>query len=88
MTGPKDVEIRLLPTREEYRNSDEKEEPRVADIIRTEVLPQKKEEYYRVDVQIMRKADQTPEYLVAYLLRKDIYLAEVARVDLTQALEV
>ncbi|KAF5058886.1 hypothetical protein DSECCO2_342000 [anaerobic digester metagenome] len=88
MTGPKDVEIRLLPTREEYRNSDEKEEPRVADIIRTEVLPQKKEEYYRVDVQIMRKADQTPEYLVAYLLRKDIYLAEVARVDLTQDLEV
>ncbi len=88
MTGDQDVEIRLLPTREEFRSSDELEEPRVAEIIRTRVLQQKKEEYYRVDVQIRRREDQKPEYLVAFLLRKDIYLAEVVRVDLSENFEV
>ena len=82
MTDKKDVEIRIIPSRE-YKSYDTRDEPKIEDIIRNSVLPNLVEEYYRVDVKIKRKTDQKPDYLIAYLLRKDIYLVEIARVDLS-----
>jgi len=81
MNTKKDVEIRLFASRKAYKVLDFGDEHRIVEVIRTRVLPAAKAEYYRVDVKIKRKADQTPKYLVAYLLRKDVYLAEVVRVD-------
>ncbi len=81
MSDPNDVPIRLFPSRGKYANLDTQDETQVAEIIRKEVLPNTKADYYRVDVKIKRR-DQAPKYLIAYLLRKDIYLAEVVRVDL------
>ncbi|HUS76854.1 MAG TPA: hypothetical protein VMY43_12735 [Methanothrix sp.] len=88
MTDKKDIQIRIIPTRKEFESYDLKEEPIVEEIIRGQVLPGLEGDYYRADVKIKRKADQTPEYLIAYLLRKDIYLAEIARVDLTDDFKV
>jgi hypothetical protein len=76
------VKIRLLTSDKSYRNLDLKDESQVEDVIRNHVLPLTNAEYYRVDVKIKRKSDQAPKYLVAYLLRKDIYLAEVVKVDI------
>jgi hypothetical protein len=77
-----DVPIRIFGSRPEFESSDRGDEARVADVIRNHVLPQAKGEYLRVDVEVKRTWDQTPQYLVAYLLRKDVYLAEVVRVDI------
>lgn len=76
------VEIRLFTSRTAYRNLDVQDESLVAEAIRTRVLPAAEAAYWRVDVKIKRKPDQTPKYLIAYLLRKDSYLAEVVRVDI------
>lgn len=83
MADNKEIQIRIIPTRKEFESYDLKEELKVEEILLGRVLPGLEGDYYRADVKIKRKADQTPEYLIAYLLRKDIYLAEVARVDLT-----
>jgi len=82
------VAIKVFASSKEYESLDARDESRVAEIIRTEVLPKTEAEYYRVDVKIKRKSDQTPKYLVAYLLRKDIYLAEVVKVDVESDFQV
>jgi hypothetical protein len=81
MSDKKDVEIKVFASRKAYETFDSRDEPKVAEVIRNRILPQSEAEYLRVNVKIKRKSDQTPEYLVAYLLRKDIYSAEVVRVD-------
>lgn len=87
MSDTNDVEIRVFASRQEYAAFDARDEPKVAEIIRDQVLSQTDAEYYRVDVKIKRKSDQTPEYLIAYMLRKDIYSAEVVRVDIDNQYE-
>lgn len=82
------IAIKVFASSKEYTSLDARDESRVAEIIRTEVLPKSEAEYYRVDVKIKRKSDQTPKYLVAYLLRKDIYLAEVVKVDVESDFQV
>lgn len=81
MSDHNDVEIRVFASGQEYTAFDSQDESKVAEIIRDQVLPQTDAEYYRVDVKIKRDSNQSPAYLVAYMLRKDIYLAEVVRVD-------
>ena len=76
-----DVEIRVFASPMQYASRDAEDEPRVAEIIQTQVLPKAKGEYFRVDVRIKRRRDDKSKYLVAYLLRKDIYLAEVVKID-------
>jgi len=87
MSENKDVEIRIIGSPKEYESRDLRDQSLVADAIRNHVLPASKEEYLRVDVKIKRE-DDTPGYLVAYMLRKDIYLAEVVRVDVDSKLNV
>jgi hypothetical protein len=81
MNEKKEAEIRIFASRKAYKTFDAQDEPKVAEVIRDQVLPQSEAEYFRVDVKIKRKSDQTPAYLVAYMLRKDIYSAEVVRID-------
>ncbi|MGK7880936.1 MAG: DUF6623 family protein [Crocosphaera sp.] len=83
-----DVGIKVVGSRNEYASLDVQDEPRVAGIIRTSVLPQSEAEYSRVNVKVKRRRDQTPEYLVAYLFRKDIYFAEVVKVDVDRDFQV
>ena len=83
-----DVEIKVVGSRNEYASLDVQDEPRVAEVIRTRVLSQSEAEYFRVNVKVKRRRDQTPQYLVAYLLRKDIYLAEVVKVDVDSDFQV
>lgn len=88
MSSQNGVEVRVFASRKDYAGLDVQDESRVAEIIRTQVLPKTEAEYYRVDVKIKRRKDQSPQYLIAYLLRKDIYLAEVVRVDVESNFQV
>lgn len=88
MIDKKDVEVKVFASPKEYSSRDLRDEPRVANIIRERVLPLSDAEYYRVDVKIKRDRDLAPQYLVAYLLRKDIYLAEVVKVSLDENYQV
>jgi hypothetical protein len=80
MNDKKDVEIRVFGSLKAYGTLDMEDESRVAEVIRNRVLPQLEADYFRIDVKIRRKPDHTPDYLIAYCLRKDIYLAEVVKV--------
>lgn len=88
MSDQKDVEIRVFASRADYKSRDLQDEVRVVEVIRNHVLPQSEAEYYRVDVKVKRRSDQTPKYLVAYLLRKDIYKAEVVKVEVGSDFQV
>jgi hypothetical protein len=88
MNANKDIEIRVFSSPNVYKSLDLGDESRVIEAIRTHVLPVTEAKYYRVDVKIKRKTDQTPKYLIAYLLRKDIYLAEVVRVNVESDYQV
>jgi hypothetical protein len=81
MNDSKKTEIRVFASRKAYATFDAQDEPKVAEVIRDQVLPKTEAEYFRIDVKIKRKSDQTPAYLVAYMLRKDIYSAEIVRID-------
>ena len=78
------VKIKVFPSPEEFRAFDTQEEDSIAEVIRSEVLPREKAEYYSVKVDVRRKADGKPDYLVAYMLRKDTYTADVVRVDVDE----
>lgn len=81
----KDVEIAIFPSPERYRAYDAKEEPAIAALIRSHVLPREKATYRSVKVRVHRRRDGTPAYLVAYMLRRDTYTADVVRVDVDKA---
>ncbi|MEZ5357838.1 MAG: DUF6623 family protein [Candidatus Zixiibacteriota bacterium] len=82
MADSKDIQIRVFGSRKAYADLDMQDEPRIADTIRNQILPHVEAEYYRIDVKVKRKTDRSPQYLIAYMLRKDIYLAETVKVDL------
>jgi hypothetical protein len=58
------------------------------DVIRKKVLPREKAEYHSVNVKVKRQADGTPHYMVAYMLRKDTYTADVVRVEVNKNYQV
>jgi hypothetical protein len=83
-----DVEITMFASTEEFRTYDVRDEGQIAEVIRRKVLPREKAKYHSVKVKVNRKADGSPRYLVAYLLRKDTYTADVVRVDVDAAYRV
>lgn len=82
------VDIRIFGSQGSYAGTDAQDEQRVAEIVRSQILPVSDGDYHRVDVKIQRMRDGAPRYLVAYLLRKDSYLAEVVRLDVSQDYQV
>jgi len=77
----KDVEVTIFPSPKKFRTYDVQEETPIAEMIRMKVLPREKANYHSVKVKVRRKPDGSPDYVVAYMLRKDTYTAEVVRVD-------
>jgi hypothetical protein len=77
----KDVEITVFPSPKKFRTYDAKEEAPIAEMIRKKVLPREKADYRSVKVKVRRKPDGSADHVVAYMLRKDTYTADVVRVD-------
>ena len=82
------VEITVFASPEAQRSYDTGDEDRIVDTIRNQVLPREKADYRSVKVKVRRKDDGTPDHLVAYMLRKDTYTADVVRVDVNDTYEV
>jgi hypothetical protein len=82
------VKISIFATPKQYKTYDAKNEQKIVDIIRKQVLPREKAEYLSVKVKVKRKPDGSPKYLEAYMLRKDTYTADVVRVDIDENYQV
>lgn len=84
MASYEHVEVRVFGSRKETASYDRQGEPEIAATIREDVLPTLRDEYRSVKVKVMRKADRSPDHLVAYMLRKDTYTADVVRIDVDE----
>jgi hypothetical protein len=82
------VPIQIFASPKKQRTYDRHDEQQVTDVIRNEVLPKTKVDYHSVKVKVKRVADGSPESLVAYLLRKDTYTADVQKIDVDKNYKV
>jgi hypothetical protein len=83
-----DVKVKIFASSKQQKSYDRRDEERITDVIRNEVLPKVKPEYHSVSVKVERNVDGTPKSLVAYMLRKDTYTADVAKVVIDQDYKV
>lgn len=88
MATMKIIPIRMFASPKSYAEDDVRLAPQIESIIRDRVLSGREAPYYEVKVKVRRDAYAQPQYLVAYLLRRDVYTAEVVRVDIDSTLDV
>lgn len=88
MNEKNEVKIRVFGSRKDYAERDKRDEAQVQAIVREHLLAKTEAPYHKVNVKIKRHYDDTPNYLIVYLLRKDIYSAEIARIDVDSDFQV
>lgn len=88
MSNGHEVKIKVFASSRQQRAYDRQDEEKVAAVIRQAVLAKAKAEYHSVSVKVNRGADGKPSSLVAYMLRKDSYTADVVKVSVDQAYKV
>lgn len=82
------VKIKIFASSKKQIRYDERDESRIADIIREQVLPKTKFDYLSVNVKIKRDQESNPQYMIGYMNRKDTYTADVIKVNLNENLDV
>lgn len=88
MNNYKNVKVKVFGSKKEYAGRDLQDENKIVFAIRENVLPKISINYHSISVKVKRKADQTPDYLIAYMLRKDTYTADVVKIEIDQNYEV
>lgn len=88
MSNNQEVTIKVFASSKQQKTYDRRDEDRIIDVIRNEVLPKAKAEYHSVKVKVERTYDGAPKSLIAYMLRKDTYTADVTKVDVDQEYNV
>ncbi len=78
------IKIKIFASPRAFRKHDTKDEERIADIVRKEILTREKAKHHSVKVKVKRRKDGSPKYLVVYMLRKDTYTADIVRVDVDE----
>ena len=80
---PAEVEIRIVGPADERRAIDSEAEGRIVDLMRHHVLPLTEAEaaHRTAQVEVRRTTDGTPAYVIAYMLRRDTYTADVVRIN-------
>ena len=84
----KKVEIKVFASAKGQKFYDTQNEKKIVDAVSNHVLPKSKIEYSSVKVKVKRKDDGSPNYLVAYMLRKDTYTADVVKIDVDKNYKV
>ncbi len=79
------VKVKVFGSPKKSRSYDQKDEQQIITSIRDKVLPEIGIDYHSVSVKVKRKADQSPDYLVAYMLRKDTYTADTVKIELSDS---
>ena len=82
------VVIKIIDTPRMYRAYDHQDETNVADVIRKDILPKIKVDYLNVNVKVQRALDGSAESLIAYMLRKETYTADVKKIDVDKGYNV
>ncbi|HOW65499.1 MAG TPA: beta/gamma crystallin-related protein [Candidatus Paceibacterota bacterium] len=82
------VPINIFSSARAQRSYDKQDEPRVAEIIQREILSKARVSYHAVRVKVRRTSDGSPKSLIAYLLRKDSYTADVQKIDVDKDYKV
>jgi hypothetical protein len=82
------VPIRVFGSPKTYADDDAQLVPQIESIINDRVLSERDAPYKEVKIKVRRNTYAEPKYLIAYMLRSDIYMAEVVRIDLDSNLEV
>lgn len=82
MNNYSNVKVKVFGSPKEFKSYDIEDEPKITELMYKEVLPKFDIDYYEVDVKVMRKKDQTPDHLVAYMLRKESYTADVIKIEI------
>jgi hypothetical protein len=82
MNDYKNVKVKVFGSRKELKTYDLQDEQQVVTSIRDQVLPTIGIDYHSVKVKVKRKSDQSPEYMVAYMLRKDTYTADIVKIEI------
>lgn len=88
MSNYSDVEVRMFASGREYEERNLRDEQSIAESIRSNVLPTFSAAYQTVNVKVVRRADGTPDYLIAYMLRSDTYTADVVKVEVDDGYQV
>lgn len=88
MTDYKSVKVKVFGSPKKFKTYDVKDEQRVTTTIQEQVLPKIGVDYHSVSVKVKRKADRSPKYLVAYLLRKDTYTADTVKIEINDNYQV
>lgn len=88
MSNYKNVKIKVFGSRKKYKSYDLRDESQIAYAIREKVLPTIGIDYHSVNVKVKRKEDQSPGYLIAYMLRKDTYTADVVKIEIDENYQV
>ena len=88
MSNYKDVTVKVFGSLKEFKSYDLQDEQQIAYSIRDHVLPSIGIEYHSVNVKVKRKTDRSPDYLIAYLLRKDTYTADVVKIEIDEKFQV
>ncbi len=87
-TDYQSIPVKVFASPKKQRFYDQQDEDKVVDIIRQEILPKAKADYYSVSVKVKRETDGTPKHLIAYMLRKDTYTADVVKINIDKAYKV
>jgi hypothetical protein len=88
MSNYSNVKVKVFGSGKEYKSYDLRDEDQIAYSMRENVLPMMDVDYHSVNVKVKRKADQSPDYLIAYMLRKDTYTADVVKIEIDEDFQV
>ncbi|MCP5002647.1 MAG: hypothetical protein GY941_01655 [Planctomycetes bacterium] len=88
MIDYKNVKVKVFGSSKESKSYDVQDEQKIANTIYEKVLPSTGIAYHSVKVKVKRKAQQKPDHLIAYMLRKDTYTADVVKVDIDENYKV
>ncbi len=83
-----DVKVKVFASTKKFKSYDIQDEPKITEVVYAEVLPKFNVDYYEVDIKVIRKKDETLDYLLAYMLRKDSYTADVIKIEIDENLDV
>lgn len=83
MTDYSGVKVRVFGSPQKFKTYDQNDEQQIITSIRDQVLPEIGIDYHSVSVKVKRKADRSPDYLVAYMLRKDSYTADTVKIEIS-----
>ncbi len=81
MTNNQEIEIKIFASSRQQKTYDRRDENQIINVIRNEVLPNTQVEYHSVRVKVEREVDGNVKSLIAYMLRKDSYTADITKVD-------